>query len=145
MVRRGLFIGNSPCFLLSCTLGCAPIKDSLGSMLSCSESCPWDAGWTEILFSPSDVISALGPLWSSRSEFTDRELKAFSMLFSDFLISSFNFRIISVAILKDISSTCSSVKLFVSVSSHAELQWGENSSFLLSPSRVFLLEVLVGN
>ena len=67
---------------LSWRLGCAPIRDPLGSMFSWSESSPWEAGWTEIVFFA--VWSCLG-VWS---EFFDKEFKAFSVLFRDFLISS---------------------------------------------------------
>ena len=129
---------------MSWRFGCAPIKDSLESMFSWSKSSPSDVGWTEIVFSPSDVISALTPLWSSPSAFSDKEIKTFSMSFSDFLISSFIFQVILFSIVKDISPTHSSPKLFVSVSSRTELKWSEFSSLWSSPWRVFLVELLVG-
>ena len=81
---------------------------------SCSESSPWDACWTEIVFTFSDVILALGLLWSSPSEFSDRKFKAFSSIFSDFLISFLIFWVNSFSMFKDTSSICSSVKLFLS-------------------------------
>ena len=80
------------------------VNASLGSIFSWSETSPWDASWTEIAFSPSDIIPPLGLLWSLRSEFSDREFKAFSISFSHCLISSLLFRVDSFFNLKDISS-----------------------------------------
>ena len=89
---------------------------------------PWEASWTEIVFSPSDGIPALGLLWPSRSEFFDRQFKTLSLLFSDSLISFLFFRVNSFSILKDISPDSSYVKLLVSTSSRGWVGRGTATS-----------------
>ena len=57
----GNFLSETP-VTMSCGCDWAPTKDSLGSIVSCSESSPWDASCLfvkRIIFSQNDVISLL--------------------------------------------------------------------------------------
>ena len=57
--------------------------------------------WTKIILSLCDAMSAYGWTLLINSEFSDKEFRAFRIVFSDSLISSLNFRVSFFFILKD--------------------------------------------
>ena len=116
---------------------------SFRSSIFWSDSSSWDSNWSQLIFFPPGVVSAIIIVTSPWIRFSDSEQRPFKIAFLVLWTSSSIFRAILLSICWVISDTLSLATLFCSVLSHWKLSVSEVPKSWVLLWRAFLLEALL--